>query len=390
MDGRVKRMSWICALGGISISGGGTMVFPFLPLYLLELGATKDNVAMWTAVASSCLFLVGAIVMPWWGALSDRLGKKKMILRSAGCMAIAYFLGSMVLSPLQLVFTRMFQGFSFGYFPISQSLLSAVAGAHATEAIGILMAGRSAGTVLGPFLGGALAHFTGIRTSFLLAAMADVATFLVILFFIHEPKEAAPHHQVKIIESFKSLSHNHAFMSLFALMVVNQAAILMINPIIALHIADLNGTFDNVDLLAGIIAGGAGVAGMLSAPFWGKFCLKAGVYRAIFYSFLGAGLFALAQFLAPDVVTFGICQFGFGLFIVGGTTALTGAVAECIDPDMRGSAFGLLSTAMNIGNFIGPLTGGFLAAAVNMNAVFFLAGLVQIAGALWVKKMGNR
>lgn len=386
MDASIRRMSWICAIGGISISGGGTLIFPFLPLYLLDLGATQDNVAMWTAVVSSVLFLVGALVMPWWGALSDRIGRKKMILRSAGCMAIAYFLGSLVQTPLQLMGMRMFQGFSFGYFPISQSLLSTVAGSHAAEAIGILMAGRSAGTVLGPFIGGFLAHFTGIRTSFLLASIANVATFLMILLLIHEPKDAMPHHRVKMIDSFKSLSHNHAFMGIFALMVVNQAAILMINPIIALHIADLHGSFEGVDLLAGVIAGSAGVAGMLSAPFWGKFCQKAGVYHAIFWSFLGAGLFALAQFLAPTVLTFGICQFAFGLFIVGGTTALTGAVAECIDPDMRGSAFGLLSTAMNIGNFIGPLSGGFLASVLGMNVVFFTAGIVQIAGALWVWK----
>lgn len=365
------------------------MVFPFLPLYLLDLGATKDNVAMWTAVASSVIFLVGAIVMPWWGALSDRVGKKKMILRSAGCLALAYLIGSMVQTPLQLIGMRMFQGFYFGYFPISQSLLSAIAGSHAAEAIGILMAGRSAGTVLGPFMGGLLAHFTGIRMSFLLASIADCLTFLMILFLIHEPKDTAPHHRVKIVESFKNLSHNRAFMTIFALMVVNQAAILMIGPIIALHIADLLGTYDNVDLLSGLIVGGAGVAGMISAPLWGKLCLKIGVYRTIFWSFLGAGLFALAQFLAPTVTTFGLCQFGFGLFIVGGTTALSGAVPECIDPDMRGSAFGLLATAMNLGNFIGPLSGGVLASALSMNAVFLTAGLIQIAGAVWARKIRN-
>lgn len=386
MDASIRRMAWICAIGGICISGGGTMVFPFLPLYLLDLGATKDNVAMWTALASSCTFLVGALVMPWWGALSDRVGRKRMILRSAGCLALAYFIGSIVMTPLQLLGMRMFQGFSFGYFPISQSLLAAVSGTHAAEAIGILMAGRSAGTVLGPFLGGALAHFTGMRMSFFLAALGDMLTFLMIFFLIHEPKEAAVHRRVGIVESFKSLSHNHAFLLILGLMVINQAAILMIGPIIALHIAELTGSFERADLISGIVVGGAGVAGMISAPFWGKFCVRAGVYHAIFWSFLGAGIFALAQFFAPGVWTFGLCQFCFGLFIVGGTTALTGAVAEYIDPDMRGSAFGLLATAMNLGNFIGPLTGGLIAAAIHLDAVFYFAGLIQLAAAAWVWK----
>lgn len=65
-DSYLKRTVWICALGGICVSGGGTMVFPFLSFYLLELGATLDNVELWTSVAASSTFLMGAIVLPIW------------------------------------------------------------------------------------------------------------------------------------------------------------------------------------------------------------------------------------------------------------------------------------------------------------------------------------
>lgn len=173
----LKRTVWICALGGICVSGGGTMVFPFLSFYLLELGATQENVELWTSLASSSTFLMGAIVLPIWGALSDRMGQKKMILRASASLALAFFMAAAVTTPLQFIGVRMFQGFSFGYFPICQSLLSSLAGNHAAEAISVLMAGRSAGSVLGPFLGGTFAHFFGMRTSFLVGGAGYVLSF---------------------------------------------------------------------------------------------------------------------------------------------------------------------------------------------------------------------
>lgn len=62
----------------------------FLSFYLLELGATQENVELWTSLASSSTFLMGAIVLPIWGALSDRMGQKKMILRASASLALAF------------------------------------------------------------------------------------------------------------------------------------------------------------------------------------------------------------------------------------------------------------------------------------------------------------
>ena len=109
----LKRTVWICALGGM--------------------GATQENVELWTSLASSSTFLMGAIVLPIWGALSDRMGQKKMILRASASLALAFFMAAAVTTPLQFIGVRMFQGFSFGYFPICQSLLSSLAGNHAAS-----------------------------------------------------------------------------------------------------------------------------------------------------------------------------------------------------------------------------------------------------------------
>ncbi len=382
-DSYLKRTVWICALGGICVSGGGTMVFPFLSFYLLELGATPDNVELWTSVAASSTFLMGAIVLPIWGALSDRMGCRKMILRAAGSLALAFFLASIVTTPLQFIGVRMFQGFSFGYFPICQSLLSAVAGSRSAEAISVLMAGRSAGSVIGPFLGGSFAHFLGMRTSFLVGCVGYLICFLLIFFFVKEPKTEGRKH-VGIAASFRILSGNRVFLRLMGLMMINQAAIILINPIFSLYVAELTHDMADADLYSGIIVGVVGIAGVLAAPFWGKLCTRRGVNTAILWSFAGGAVTFFAQFLAPEIWSFSAAQFLFGIFIVGGTISITSGVNECTDASIRGSAFGLMATAMNLGNFVGPLLGGVTADAFGLASAFFLGGSIMLLAALWV------
>lgn len=376
---------WICALGGICVSGGGTMIFPFLSFYLLELGAGEDSVELWASLAASSTFLVGAIVLPIWGALSDRMGCKKMLLRAAGSLSLSFLIASAVTTPLQFIGARMFQGFSFGYFPICQSLLSAIAGSRSAEAISILMAGRSAGSVIGPFLGGSLAHFLGMRTSFLVGAAGYFLCFLLILLFIREPKREAAARHVGMAESFRTLGKNVAFRHLMALMMVNQAAIILVNPVFSLYVGELTHDMADADLYSGFIVGAVGIAGVIAAPFWGKLCTRKGVAPAILCSFAGGAAAFFAQFIAPDIWTFAVAQFIFGIFVVGGTISITAGVNECIGAGMRGSAFGLMATAMNLGNFIGPLAGGAAADAWGLSSAFLLGGLILLAAALWVR-----
>lgn len=389
---QVRQTIMASTVGAACIGGSATLVFPFLPLFLLELGATEQNVALWNSVIVSSMFVMGALVMPVWGALADRIGMRKMILRAAACLAISYFWSYFARSPMELLGTRIFQGFSFGFMPISQALLSEIAGSHAGTAIGILLGGRSAGTMLGPFVGGLLGAMVGLRMPFLLAGIIDLLAFLLVLFFVKEPAVGRKKREKKmgISASFRYLSGNRAFMKLIFLMVINQCAMLIINPLIAVHVMELTGGKGDAVLLSGLICGAAGIAGVLAGPFWGRFGEKNGFYKAMALSFFGAGIFSALQYMAPTVFLFGVGQFGFGFFTTGGMTSIAGAIPEVIRPEERGSAFGINAAAMNIGNCMGPLLGGGLATFFGeMAPVFILAALIQVGAAVWIRGKGR-
>ena len=59
-------------------------------------------------------------------------------------------------------------------------------------------------------------------------------------------------------------------MHLLGMMMINQMALLIINPVIAVHIGRLAGDMSQAAILSGLILGAGGLAGMMMAPFWGS------------------------------------------------------------------------------------------------------------------------
>ena len=81
-------MSWKAKLIVFTIciyftSASYTMIVPFLPLYLLELGANQNNIEFWTAVIFSVSFLVGGVMAPLWGKLADKKGRNCRLAAAA-------------------------------------------------------------------------------------------------------------------------------------------------------------------------------------------------------------------------------------------------------------------------------------------------------------------
>ena len=83
---RNLTVAWLgCFLTGAAFS----LVMPFLPLYVEQLGVTGHSALnMWSGLVFSITFLFSAIASPFWGGLADRKGRKIMLLRSALGMAI--------------------------------------------------------------------------------------------------------------------------------------------------------------------------------------------------------------------------------------------------------------------------------------------------------------
>ena len=183
------RNVWIITAAMTVLAICYTMIIPFLPIYLLELGVPKADVALWSGLVFGITFLIAGIMAPIWGKIADNKGKKRMALRAGFAIAICYVLIGLVTDQYQLLMGRALVGFANGFYPAAMTMVSlSVDEKQVGRALGIFQTGLILGNVIGPFLGGAVESVVGMRPVFYVSGIAVFIATLAVLFFVKEPK----------------------------------------------------------------------------------------------------------------------------------------------------------------------------------------------------------
>ena len=102
-----------------------TSCIPFLPVYLLrDLGVAPEEVNFWAGLSFAVTFLGCTIMAPYWGALADHVGQRKMALRAGYGLALTYFLTGVCQNVYQLLAVRALCGVVAGFVPACMSMAS--------------------------------------------------------------------------------------------------------------------------------------------------------------------------------------------------------------------------------------------------------------------------
>lgn len=317
-----KAVLAILTCNVVLMSASYTMLIPFLPMYLInELGVTSDNVNMWSGIIFSVTFIVSAVMAPIWGKLSDKKGRKPMAVRAGVGLAITYFICGIVSSPIQLMFARILQGFAAGLWPAELAIMSSYAPKEKLGfCMGVMQGALTAGGVIGPLLGGVLASVFGMRVSFFISAGALALITLITLIFIKEPpREAKTPEQLALAKEAEKVNLLKVPMirRMLECAVVIQMAILILQPILTLYVAELHHSMDNVIMLSGMVFSLGGFAGAISAPLWGRYGQSHGFFRTMCITLAGTGFILIIQSIPSTLTPFAILQFVCGLFYAG-------------------------------------------------------------------------
>ena len=180
----------VCTIGSFTTIVAMTLILPFLPLYVEQLGVTDHAaVVQWSGIAYAVTYFAAALAAPVWGRLGDRYGRKSMLIRASLGMAIAMSLMGLAHDVWQLVALRVLPGLLGGYASGSTYLVATqTPKARSGWALGVLSSGIMAGNLIGPLVGGVLPPLIGIRSTFFLAGAAIFVTFIGTIVFIHEEK----------------------------------------------------------------------------------------------------------------------------------------------------------------------------------------------------------
>ena len=385
---------WILTIGMSLLAICYTMIIPFLPVYLLELGVEQEQLAIWSGLSFSISFFIAAIMAPVWGRLADQHGKKLMAIRAGILIGLSYLWSAFVQDEYQFLLVRAFQGFANGFMPAAMTMVSlSVPKERVGTAMGIFQMGLVLGNTVGPLTGGLTELAVGMRPVFMVAGVTLFIVTAAIAIFVKEPQmeSEAPVKTTSFSEDLQAVKQNKVLLHILGLYFLVQAVMLMLQPIVAIYVGELKGSMEGAAMLAGSILSGGGVMGMIMTNVWAAYGQRRGYFRVISYGLMGTGTVLLLQSLPFGLWWFGALQLLIGVFIVGIFPSLGSAMTVNTDPSVRGRVFGLATTSQQLGNMIGPLFASIVATYWGTSYVFLVAGIgMMIIGYLVLKIHGNR
>jgi DHA1 family tetracycline resistance protein-like MFS transporter len=161
---------------------GFSILIPILPFYVTHFHASYTAVGLLFATFAACQFLAA----PLWGNLSDRIGRKKVLIISQVGATIGW--GMLAFAPsLPWVFlARIVEGLSGGNISVTQAYVAdRVEPEQRSRAFAYVGASFSAGFVFGPLIGGVLLQY-GYTAPFLVAAALQVVTLVITILLLPE------------------------------------------------------------------------------------------------------------------------------------------------------------------------------------------------------------
>lgn len=380
--------------GQFMVLSGMTMIIPFLPLYIQELGVTDENqAAMWAGLIFAGNFVTAFIFQPIWGRLADKYGRKMMIIRSGFGMAIVMILMGFSINVWHLFLLRMLNGTISGYIPAATALMSANTPRDKVGfAMGMLQSGAVAGTILGPVIGGLMVNWVGFEPIFYITGSLIFVATLLALILVKETfdrKQAQEQPSLSIIKGLKQLSQTKQIPAIFAVTFMIQFAILGTMPLIPLFVQEMHGQIEMLAFYAGLVASVMGFSNMIASPILGRYGDKIGFERILAVALIGAAIAFIPQAFVQNVWQLMLARFGLGLFM-GGLLPSVNALIRKYTPDgMEGRAYSFNSSALALGNMLGPIVGGLLYGIITIRGVFIFTAVLLIINAFWVRKAFN-
>jgi MFS family permease len=360
----------------IDLIGFG-MVIPFLSFYAREYGANGTTVGMVVGIYSIMQFFFA----PVWGRLSDRIGRRPVILISLTASCIGYFLFAFSRSLTLLFLSRIIAGAGGANIGTAQAYIAdKTTPENRAKGMGIIGAAFGMGFILGPPLSGVLSHVGtkhgmagNLLPGFVAGALSLIA--LMIAFFVLgeskppdlQPRSGIPPQFDKRVWS--GLTTHGLLLAIIATIFITLLAVAGMETSVTLHARD-RFHFTQLDLawfflFMGVIVAGiqGGLIGKLAKRFGEKALIAA-----------GAASFTIGLAFVPLVWRVPLLYVVAFFIAVGqGLTypSLTSLLTKASPSSEHGTMLGLASGIGSLARFIGPIWCGFLYDLAQARGAFY-------------------
>lgn len=372
----------LCTTGLFAIFSSTIAKSPVLPLFAAHIGAEPSGIGL---VASASAF-TGIIASIPAGMLSDKIGRKKMLILSASIFATAPFSYLFITHLWQLVIARFYHGFATALFiPVAMAYVSDIFHKERGEKIGWFSTATLLGRFIAPIAGGSIIGAMAFNPtlSYKTVYMICGASGVIALFFALKLPAISDKMDKKqgwqdTLKAFKSVASNK---------------IIIVTSCVEAAILFAYGTFEtfiplyaiSVGLSAyevGVFISAQIITLALTKPMMGKLSDRHGRESQIFAGAIVGGVCIVSFPFFKSFVPLLLLSILFGLSLSIVTSATSAFIADISKRETHGSAMGILGSIMDIGHTTGPLVSGILITHFGFGKAFLGASAALILVAL--------
>lgn len=365
---------------------GFGIIIPLFPYMAVRLGATPEQITPILAVYSLCQF----IAAPLWGRLSDRFGRRPILMSSMAGAALSYVMLAFGDSIGWLVASRVLGGLMAGNIAAAMAYAADVTSdENRTRGMGVVGAAIGTGFMLGPALGGVLAgadlESANFQRPALVAMTLSITAFIAVWLWLPESltvKQRARNALRRMPRTaWREVLHRPALAMLIGAVLLVTIAHSMLESIVAIWAMDRFAFGPRqvgwyLLLLGALMVGmQGGAAGVLTGRFGEKRVALAGISAYL----CGLLVLAFADNLLLLVGGGALCGLGAGAYL----PSLSSLASKQAELHERGVIMGTYQSATSLARIIGPMVSGAIYSGIAFNAPF-LFGVAVALPALWL------
>ena len=359
---------------------GFSMIFPFMPLYVADLGiVTAGSIEFWAGMVFSAqaVTMMGASTL--CGALADRRGRKLMLERATLGGAVRVALMGFAQNAEQLVVLSALQGAVSGVAAAATALVAAqTPREHSGYALGLINMARWGGVAAGPLIGGFIAETFGYRESFWITGALLGLAGLAVVFFVHEeftPPDRA--HRRSFWAGYRQLLAAPGMAGLYSLTFLRSLGSTLLVPILAFFVLELSqGVTAGAAMTTGLVIGAAALTSSLSAIYLGRLGDRFGHTRILAASAIAAALLYLPQVWVTTTWQLILLQALTGVAIGGLIPSVAALMNLWTDGGGQGAIYGLDNSVQASARVVAPLLAAAIAMLAGYRGVFAAGALV--------------
>jgi MFS family permease len=372
----------LCSIGGLAIFSSTIAKNPVLPILAQQIGA--DSVTIGEIAAASTV--TGILASFPAGFLSDRWGRKPLLLTAGAVFCSAPLAYLLISTSLELALVRVYHGLATAIFgPVAMAYVTDLAATRRGEQLGWYSSMTLGGRALAPVFGGILLTISTWQSVYVVCAVIGTLALLLMLRLPEkftgqklEQNQAVKKILRKTQPKIGRILSNRTILVTSVVEASQYLAFGAVETFLPLYALSVGINITAVGLLFGSQIG----VKVLARPLMGKMSDRYGRKWQILAGLLLTGLATCFFPQTRRLPLLLIISAVFGLGIAIATAATSAFVADLAPVDSRGTALGLMSTIMDVGQASGPILLGAILMHTSYSAGFTVIGGLVLFAAL--------